>query len=217
MDKNLILYKLQKYQNKLENGTGDKTLYGAKVQYYQKYLLEGGKNKYPVDCEFFDKDKKTMMKDKSIYRDLYTKKEGLLALLRKHTRGLERFSNLSHIRGILQKATSSLEDYTIYRKYTTAVELTPNQNHRYIKCYLDLGTDSKGFTVRDTKLYTSKVSGNKKIIAKIIIDLIKFERNLPQIYTRLHDILSTCIDELEQSYGTATEPAAVHVNHGSRN
>ena len=42
MDHDLILYKLQKYQNKLESGAGDKTMYNAKIEYYQKYLLEGG-------------------------------------------------------------------------------------------------------------------------------------------------------------------------------
>ena len=42
MDKNLILYKLQKYQTKLESGTGDKSFYNAKVQFYQD-LLGGGK------------------------------------------------------------------------------------------------------------------------------------------------------------------------------
>jgi hypothetical protein len=42
MDYDTIVYKLQKYQNKLENGTGDKLMYNAKVQFYQKYMLEGG-------------------------------------------------------------------------------------------------------------------------------------------------------------------------------
>jgi hypothetical protein len=42
MDPNIILYKLQKYQNKLESGTGEKSIYDAKIEYYQKYLLEGG-------------------------------------------------------------------------------------------------------------------------------------------------------------------------------
>jgi hypothetical protein len=42
MDQRLILYKLQKYQNKLESGNGDKSIYDAKIEYYQKYLLEGG-------------------------------------------------------------------------------------------------------------------------------------------------------------------------------
>jgi hypothetical protein len=42
MDPNIILYKLQKYQNKLKSGTGDIILYNAKIQFYQKYLLEGG-------------------------------------------------------------------------------------------------------------------------------------------------------------------------------
>jgi hypothetical protein len=36
------LYKLQKYQTKLESGTGDKSFYNAKVQFYQD-LLVGGK------------------------------------------------------------------------------------------------------------------------------------------------------------------------------
>ena len=42
MDYDTIVYKLQKYQNKLEHGLGDKTMYNAKIEYYQKYLLEGG-------------------------------------------------------------------------------------------------------------------------------------------------------------------------------
>jgi hypothetical protein len=35
MDQRLILYKLQKYQNKLESGTGDTSMYNAKIEYYQ--------------------------------------------------------------------------------------------------------------------------------------------------------------------------------------
>jgi hypothetical protein len=38
MDRNLILYKLQKYQNKLENGTGDLNMYNAKIEFYKDLL-----------------------------------------------------------------------------------------------------------------------------------------------------------------------------------
>lgn len=41
MDINRIYYKLQKYQNKLIHGQGDKSLYDAKIQFYQKQLLGG--------------------------------------------------------------------------------------------------------------------------------------------------------------------------------
>jgi hypothetical protein len=38
MDHNIILYKLQKYQNKLKNGTGDKNMYNTKIQFYRNKL-----------------------------------------------------------------------------------------------------------------------------------------------------------------------------------
>jgi hypothetical protein len=43
MDRNLILYKLQKYQTKLENGTGDLNMYNAKIEFYENLLGGGGK------------------------------------------------------------------------------------------------------------------------------------------------------------------------------
>ena len=93
MDHDIILYKLQKYQTKLESGTGDTSMYNAKIEYYQKYLLEGGlgkkKNCGTVNNRISSIQNEIIFSITSLKRDYETNKKGLQGLIRDLTNKIE--------------------------------------------------------------------------------------------------------------------------------